>query len=59
MTRQKKIDFFYSHINPSNIIINKKLIENLNPNCDKKKKKNCQILKLQNENETKNLKNSR
>ncbi len=29
-------------------------MENLNPKCDKKKYKNCQILKLQNENETNN-----
>jgi hypothetical protein len=29
-------------------------MENLNPKCDKNKYKNCQILKLQNENEAKN-----
>jgi hypothetical protein len=29
-------------------------MENLNPKCDKKKYKNCQVFKLQNENETKN-----
>jgi hypothetical protein len=31
-------------------------MENLNPKCDKKKYKICQIIKLQNKNETKNLK---
>jgi hypothetical protein len=31
-------------------------MENLNPKCDKNKYKKCQILKLQNENETKNKK---
>jgi hypothetical protein len=29
-------------------------MENLNPKCDKKNKKNCQILNFQNENEIKN-----
>jgi hypothetical protein len=29
-------------------------MENLNPKCNKNKYKKCQILKLQNENETKN-----
>jgi hypothetical protein len=60
ITRKKKIEqFFYPHINPSNIIINKKFIENLNPKCDENKYKNHQILKLQNENETKNKNISR
>jgi hypothetical protein len=29
-------------------------MEKLNPKCDKKEKKKCQILKFQNKNETKN-----
>jgi len=33
---------------------NTPFMENLNPKCDKKKYKECQIFKLQNENETKN-----
>jgi hypothetical protein len=28
-------------------------MENINPKCDKNKYKNCQVFKLQNENETK------
>jgi hypothetical protein len=33
-------------------------MENLNPKCDKNKYKNCQIVNLTNEKETKNKKNS-
>ncbi len=37
---------------------NTPFMENLNPKCDKNKYKKCQIVELQNENQTKNLKKS-
>jgi hypothetical protein len=42
------------HMTPIKHHNNTPLMESLNPKCDKNKYKKCQILKLQNENETKN-----
>jgi len=52
--RQKNLNDILSIRTPIKHHNNTPFMENLNPKCNKKREKKCQILKLQNENETKN-----